>query len=280
MNESRCLLTVLLVVGISSTAPAAEVMFARSNGDFQARAAPGKYSALNILDGNTATVWCSEGSGQNAVIEVLFDEPIYMEKMDISMGNQSSANTFSAYNRIKSLQIFGGVMSHPFDLEDRKGRQTLRFDPAIETDNLMIKLMAGYRGDRSRHTCISDAIFYRGNRALNGPKLKKTIRKARNKLTFLDSWVAGPEMNKTNLLAFGLNDRYRLHYVPLDPTEGSVRKKGAWRLVGGNPEIKVDRKWVPVSVKRDDAGRVLRLKLKGLGLLDGVYIRRSEAPAH
>ena len=277
MNMTRLLVIAAILAGTATPATANDILFARSSGDWKAIQKPGLYSAMNILDGDKRTVWCSDGSGQGATIEIQLSESVTLQKIDISMGNQASSSTFSDYNRVRTLRITGGEMSHPFELEDKVGSQTLHFDPAITTDRLIIKLTAGYRGAKFRHTCISDAIIYKGRRALSDKKMKKKIKKARKKLTFIDAWVSGAELNKTHLLVLGLGDQYRLEFVPLDPTETSVFKKGSWRIKGRNPEIKVDRRWIPVRVRRDDAERVTQMKVVGLDLLDGVYVRRSEA---
>jgi hypothetical protein len=277
MNMTRLLVIAAILAGIGAPAHATDIMFARSSGDWKAAEKPGRYSAMNILDGDKRTVWCSDGSGLGATLEIQLSKPVTLEKMDISMGNQKSPSTFSDYNRVRKLRITGGEMSHPFELEDKVGSQTLHFDPAITTDRLILKLTAGYRGNKVRHTCISDAIIYKGRRALSNKKIKKKIKKARKKMTFIDAWVSGADRNKPRLLVLGLGDQYRLEFVPQDPTEASVFKKGSWRIKGRNPEIKVDRRWIPVRVRRDDADRVQQLKLVGLDLLDGVYMRRSEA---
>jgi len=281
MNPDRTSLsTLVMILGLASWAQAAEVMYARSSGDWKEGAQPGKYSAFNILDGDKTTVWCSAGSGQDAWLEIQLDETVVFDKLTITMGNQSSLAAFRAFNRIKTLHVSGGEMTHPLNLEDKPGSQTLDFDPPIESDRLLIRFKEGYRGTKQRHTCISDAIFYRGRRAITDKKIKKAIRKARPKREFIDAWVSGQALHRTHLLVFGFNDRYRLQYVPHDPEQQGVFKTGAYKLVGGDPQIKIDRNWVPLKVKRDDANRVLKLKIEGQGLLDGVYSRRSDSIGH
>lgn len=278
MQSSKTILTTsLLLASLATPAFAAEVMYARSSGDWKDHSAPGKYSAFNILDGDKKTVWCSEGTGQDAWLEIQFDEPVVLDKLVITMGNQSSLAAFKAFNRIKKMHVSGGDMTVPIELQDKPGPQTVDLDPVIEGDRLLIRFKAGYRGSKQRHTCISDAIFYSGRRALTDKKIKRTIRKARPKREFIDAWVSGPELNRTHLLVFGLNDRYRLQYVPHDPEQQAIRKSGQYKVTGGKPQIKIDRSWVPIKVKRDDAGRVLKIKLEGQGPLDGVYARRSES---
>lgn len=274
------LMTLLLLASMAATATAAEVMYARSSEDWKDQTAPGKYSAFNILDGDKKTVWCSAGTGQDAWLEIQFDEPVVLDKLVITMGNQSSPAAFRAFNRIKKMHVSGGEMTVPVSLEDKPGPQTVELDPVIEGDRLLIRFKAGYRGSKQRHTCISDAIFYAGRRAMTDKKIKKAIRKARSKREFIDAWVSGPELNRTHLLVFGFNDRYRLQYVPLDPEQQAIRKSGQYKVTGGNPQIKIDRTWVPIKVKRDDAGRVLKIKLEGQGQLDGVYSRRSRTVGH
>jgi hypothetical protein len=271
------LLPTLLALWACANQPAraAEVMFAVSDGDWLEDSKPGRYSALNLLDGDKSTVWCSAGTGQDAVIDLQLDESTTIDRLEITMGNQSSPTAFGEYNRIKSVQITGGEMIHPLELDDKPGTQTLRFDPVIESDRVVIRLTAGYRGSKHRHTCVSDAILYAGRSALSGAKLKKAIRKVRGQREFIGGWVSGPELTRTHLLTFGLNNKVRLQFVPLDPTERAIYKKGSFRVKAKRPEVKVDRDWVQLQVKRDDAARLLKLKITGLGGLDGVYSRRA-----
>lgn len=274
------LVIALLLTTAASTATAAEVLYARSNGDWKAQSQPAEYSALNILDGKPETVWCSAGTGQDAWIEIQLDEAVPLDRVMVRMGNQSSPKAFRAFNRIKSLHLVAGDMTHPMQLADSMDEQRQSLDPVAHTDRLLLRLKAGYRGTKVRHSCIADVILYRGRRALNGPKLAKAIRRVGPKRPYLDTWVHGPQLHPTHRLMFGINDRFWLQYVPHDPTAESRRESGPFRIKAGQPEIRVDRNWVALPVKRDDAGRVLKLKVEGLGLLDGIYARRGEYGLH
>jgi hypothetical protein len=265
---------------LAASPASAEMMNASSNDTLQAFSKPGRYSALNLLDGDKSTVWCSAGTGQDSTLVFQFSDDVRIDRVEIAMGNQSSMQAFTAYNRVRSLTVSYQDTSWPMELQDKPGRQTMNFEPSLNTDRVAIRLTAGYRGKQHRHTCISDVIFYSGRKALTGAKLKKSIRKARRSLEFMDTWVSGPQLNRTHLLVFGLDNKVRLQFVPHDPTEDAVRKQGSFRIVRGSPEIKVDRDWVKVLVKRDDAGRVQKLKLQGLGALDGVYVRHSLSYIH
>ncbi len=255
------------------TASAGEVLYARSNGDFQKRSHPGRYSALNILDDDGSTAWCSAGTGKGAEIELVFTEAVRVEKMIMLTGNQRSGDTYESFNRVRQMAVSEGDMIHTVELEDKRGAQTLTFDPALNTDRLVLKLKAGYRGSGQRHTCISDIVFYQGGRALNGKQLKAKVKKSRKVIDFLDTWVSGPDYARDRELVFGVTGTYRFLYIPNDPQETSLRKTGRWRMEGRTPSVKLGNKWVPVRVKRDDAGRVIKLKVEE-GQMAGIYERR------
>lgn len=254
---------------------AGEVFYAKSNGDFQGRSHPGRYSALNILDDDKSTVWCSRGTGKDAELEVVFSEQAHIEKMSVATGNQQSDATFKSFNRVRSMAVSEGDMVHTVELEDKPGSQTLNFDPTLATDRLVLKLKAGYRGSGKRHTCISDIVFYKGGRPLNGKQLKSHLKKHKKNIGFLDTWVSGPEYSRDRELVFGVSGNYRFLYIPNDPQETALRKTGAWRMEGKSPALRVGDKWVPVKVKRDDAGRVIKLKLEE-GKMAGVYVKRKQ----
>jgi hypothetical protein len=263
----------ILWLFVPVTASAGEVLYARSNGDFQKRTHPGRYSALNILDDDTSTVWCSFGTGKGAEIEVVFTEPVRIEKMTVATGNQQSDRTFQSFNRVRRMAVSEGDMMHMVEIEDKQGPQNLSFDPTLNTDRLVLKLRAGYRGSGKRHTCISDIVFYQGGRPLNGKQLRAKVKKGRRVIDFLDTWVSGPDYARDRELIFGVTGAYRFLYIPNDPQETSLRKTGSWRMQGKNPAIRLGGKWIPVKVKRDDAGRVQKLKVEE-GQMAGVYVRR------
>lgn len=278
---TRLLAMVSSLAVFAGSAGAAEVMLARSNGALQASRAPGRYSALNILDGVPSTVWCSRGTGKGAEIEVVFSEKVDIDRIDIATGNQASPGSFAAFSRVRRLAIVVGDrtcgVEHPLDLDDQTGLQTEEVDPAVSTDRLVIRLKAGYRGKGKRHTCIADVIFHQGRRALDGKTLRAEVRKAvKNKrvLSFLDTWVAGPELHRDRELVFGLGGKYRFVYLPSDPVEASVRELGPWRLRKGAPEVRLGRDWVTVRARRDDAGRLIKLKIDE-GKMHGIYSRHG-----
>jgi hypothetical protein len=269
-----CLVEILLFF-IPLSASAGEVLYAKSNGDFQGRGHPGRYSALNILDDDPSTVWCSRGTGKDAEIEVVFSEKVRIEKMSMATGNQKSGATFKSFNRVRRLAVSEGDMVHTVELEDKQGSQTLNFDPTLATDRLVLKLKAGYRGSGERHTCISDIVFFKGSRPLNGKQLKGHVKKCKKVFDFLDTWVSGPDYARDRELVFGVSGTYRFLYIPNDLQETALRKTGAWRMEGKKPAIKEGNKWLPVKVKRDDAGRVIKLKVEE-GKMAGVYVRRRQ----
>ena len=97
--------------------------------------------------------------------------------MTIATGNQSSDKAFQSFSRLRKMDIFEGDMMHSVEVEDKPGIQTLRFDPTLATDRLVLKLKAGFRGKHRRHTCITDIVFYKANRSLNGKHLGAHIKK-------------------------------------------------------------------------------------------------------
>jgi len=270
----------LLGLPVAWPAAAAEVLYARSNGALQAHDRPGRYSALNVLDANPATAWCTAGSGKGAELEVVFSETVHLDRLEIATGNQKSAATFSSFTRVKAMQLRADDMAQAIELRDERGRQTMEFDPSIDTRRLVFRLQSGHRGDSQRHSCISDIVFFAGRRALNGKKLSRHIKRSRRRLPFLDTWVSGPEEGRNRELIFGLQGRFWFSYVPHDPMQESVELKGPWRLQGGVPQLRVKKKWLPLRVKRDDAGRVIRLKVEANERLPssmaGIYSRRRE----
>ena len=279
MNPTMRLGTaLLLILAWAGTGSAGEILYARSDGAFMARDNPAMYTALNVLDGDKTTVWCSAGTGQNAEIEIVFSERTIIDRVDIATGNQIGSDDFKAFGRVKEVQISAGDERHKVRLADRQGLQTTEFDPAVNHERLVLRMTGGYRGKSQRHVCISDVIFYQNKKPLQAKDMGRQIRSHADALPYMDTWVAGPEDMREKELIFGVSGTYRFVWVPSDPDLPTVRILGPWRLGAAGPEVKLDKKdkeWIPVKVKRDDAERVTRLKLE-TGQLQGVYDRRRE----
>ena len=261
----------------ASHASAREVlMYARSNGDWKSYTQPGKYSALNLVDKVRKTPWCSEGTGSAVRIEFQFSGPVAVDRIGVVQGHPSA---FGKYNRVRKMELSDGdMMAQAVELEDRKDFQMVDVEPAVESDRIVIKFLAGYSGSENddRHTCLSDIVLFDGNTPLNGPKLKRYIKKAKANSAVLDTWVSGPEGMKNRRLILGLDGTYRFKFIPSDPVEQPVEKSGAFRLSGRTLKLKNGRKWTSGRVNKDDAGRVLGIEFSGKPF-GGSYIRRANA---
>ncbi|MBW1809356.1 MAG: discoidin domain-containing protein [Deltaproteobacteria bacterium] len=284
MRKTWVLLTVSFILGWSAISVAQELLYARSNSDLKVKKKPGHFSALNLLDGDPRTGWCSAGTGQGAQIEVIFSEKINIDRMLITTGNQSTKNSFKKFSRVREMKVAESDMMHEVELKDITGPQKLNFDPPIDSRSVVFKLKAGFRGTGKRHSCLADIIFYRGKRALNGKKFKVHIRKQKKNLEFIDTWVCGPEYAKNRELIFGVKGIYYFTYVPTDPMEQPVLLKGAWRVKGKQLEIKAKKIWVAIEIRRDDAGVLEQIKVKEVDGVEhglfGVYTRKSGQQAY
>ncbi len=274
---SRRLQLAVLLLLAAAPARAAEVLYARSNGEMEAKKHPGRYSSLNLLDADPATAWCSAGTGRGAKIEFVFDEAFAIDRMDIANGNQSTAENFTSFSRVKSVQIVLPDMSHSIKIKNMGGIQTFNFDPPLQSRQLVLRLTGGYRG-KQRHACISDVIFYQNKKPIGGKQLKEPIQKILPHFAFIDTWVAGPEYTRNRELVLSLHGTFHYLFVPDDPAEPTVKSTGRWRTQGEGLELTLEKKAFPVEVRRDDAGRVLKLRIEeqeGLPQgMDQVYVRR------
>jgi hypothetical protein len=262
VRSRQVCLIVIAIIGLAGASSAAEVFYARSNGSLESGEKPGRYGALNILDDNHATAWCSAGTGEGSRIVIVFSEKVDIDRMDVFTGNQASKKTYAAFSRVREMQLRESEMTHSVRLADKNGSQSLSFDPAISTRRLTLELQAGFRGKSKRHSCISDIIFYSGRRALNGKKLKPFIANSTAFIDFLDTWISGPEYGKNRELVLGIKKTYTFAYVPSDPMEQAVNLKGDFRIKNGALELKVKKSWIPVKVRRDDIGKALKIKIE------------------
>ena len=262
----------IMIMTISNT-QATEIMLARSNGELTSEVG-GQYSTLNLLDGDPKTVWCSAGTGKNARIEIVFSGVAKLKRMDIKIGNQSSAASFPDFNRVRRIKVSSGDLIQHVELHDIPTTQKVWFEPVMETEVLVLTLQAGYRG-QNRHACLSDILVYQGRRRLNGPKLAQAIRSAKKNQQFIDIWLSGSDyQTKTHRLVFGIKNKYMLRYQPLDPDRHTILKNGRWTTEKGFPKIELDHKIFHLKLKRDELGQVHKIKLSGVDHLSGVYQRK------
>jgi hypothetical protein len=261
-----------LLLSTHPSVSASEIFYARSDGDLQAKTHPGRYSALNILDGDRTTVWCSKETGKDSEIEILFSERTSIERMDIAIGNQSGSERFQDFGRVHEMTISEGNMLHSLSFEDKPGVQTLRFDPTLFTDRLLLKMKSGFEGNEEQHVCISDILFYKANKPIPGSLQAQQMQERIAALPLLDTWVSGPEGTRDRELSFGLSGQYRFVFIPALLDERPVKKAGVWRFAGKNAEMEVDGEWINVIIQRDESGRVEQLLLDK-NKLEGTYVR-------
>ncbi len=253
------------------------LMYARSNNDWKSYTQPGKYSALNLVDKVDKTVWCSEGAGGNVRIEVQFSGPVGVDRIGIVQGH---TRAWGKYNRVRKMEVSDGdMMTQMVELEDRKGLQFADLEPAVESDRVIIKFKAAFSGSETddRHTCLADLVFFDGDKALNGTKLKRYLKKAKPNIAVLDTWLSGPEGMKNRQLILGMDGTYRFKFIPSDPMDSPIEKAAAYRVKGKKLKLKISkRKWVTGRIRKDDAGRVLGIEFSSKPFI-GSYIRRIDS---
>jgi hypothetical protein len=259
-----------------ASAAAGEVMYARSNGDLAQYESPGKYDALNVLDGDASTAWCSEGTGQDASLEIQLARRVSIDRLEIAVGLQAGGR-FKAFNRPRMIELVEGDTLHPFELADRPGQQTVEFDPPLNGDRLVLRFRSVHRGE-NRSTCITDLILYRGKQALNGGKLSP-MKGLKERRSLLDAWVTKASQGSRRELILGLSDAYRFVYVPSEDADDEVVKAGVFRLQAGQLQLKDGKEWIPVRLERDDAGRVVTLGIEAEPFA-GHYTRRTPSHQH
>ena len=120
----------------------------------------------NTLDGDPTTAWNSDGKAVGAFARVTltyrFSKPVRLQAIEIYNGFQRPPDKFLNNSRVKRLLVSTDATKQSFELLDRQGGQTLKFDFG-QTDRVVLTIEAVYRDDTTRFKdcAISEVAFFR-----------------------------------------------------------------------------------------------------------------------
>lgn len=253
----RTPLAAALLVAAASAHAVPGVGWIRASGQL-ASDVPGRYSALNLLDGVSSTVWCSRGA--DALSETLsfgFAEPVTLSRVEVTTGNAASDQTFHAFSRVRKLLLRGPDATATVAVEDRPGLQSVQLEKPLRGKVFGVEVLDSYSAeDPLAPVCLADLIPYAGSTALAGPALRRSLVYQPARVELLGLWFGGPEGAPDRTLTFFLDGTWR--YAPEGTTARVKPLAGKWWLKSGQVWLslpghaKVEAR--PKITRRADAG--------------------------
>jgi len=136
----------------------------------------GVYPASNAIDGDNATAWTEgvDGSGVGQWIQVNFEQPVTLNRINVNIGYDSNSDLFEKNNRVKRAAFFfSNGYNFEYTFTDQRGLQNAydasgawRYDASgalsggITTDYVKFIILEVYRGNKYNDTAISEMEFW------------------------------------------------------------------------------------------------------------------------
>ncbi len=122
------------------------------------------YSASNVLDGDTDTVWCEgdSGDGTGETITLSSDSPQAVSGFRIWSGYHESLHLYGINARPHKIRVTAnGEEVVVKELSDAKlVHQEVKFPEPVITDSITIEILSVYDGSKYNDCCISEIRCY------------------------------------------------------------------------------------------------------------------------
>ena len=122
------------------------------------------YSASNVLDGDTDTVWCEgdSGDGTGETITLSSDSPQTVSGFRIWSGYHESLYLYDINARPHKIRVTAnGEEVVVKELNDAKlAHQEVKFPEPVITDSITIEILSVYDGSKYNDCCISEIRCY------------------------------------------------------------------------------------------------------------------------
>lgn len=122
------------------------------------------YSASNVLDGDTDTVWCEgdSGDGTGETITLSSDSPQAVSGFRIWSGYHESLHLYDINARPHKIRVTAnGEEVVVKELNDAKlAHQEVKFPEPVVTDSITIEILSVYDGSKYDDCCISEIKCY------------------------------------------------------------------------------------------------------------------------
>ena len=207
-----------IVVLAALPAFAGPIGYAQATGYYKKESRPTLYQPLNVLDGRDNTAWCSPTADTlNDHLTFGFKGAERIEEVRISTGNNFSEDTWAQFGRAKKVEIKGLKGSKTFELEDKRGTQTITFDPPLEGTRFTLEVLDQHLADDpDSPVCLTDVIFVSQGKPASGPYLGTRLKYDKQVAQVMGTWFAGYDEKPDRFLAFFFDGTFRYSYEPYD----------------------------------------------------------------
>ncbi|MFN7133522.1 MAG: NADase-type glycan-binding domain-containing protein [Myxococcales bacterium] len=245
----------LALLSPTSTLAAGAVGYARASSQLKVESRPTLYQPLNVLDGREISVWCegAEGDGVGQKLVIGFKEEVLVDELQISTGDGKEPSTFAAHHRVKKLVVKEPRSVHRLTLIDERGPQSFKLDPPIRGDRVELEIAEVVKGTGDDDAaCLSDVIFLKDGKPLNGPFLTDKLKYERGRAQLMNTWYAGPKGAPERFLDFYYDGTFHYLYRPFDPEEELMEVRGEYVFDRDVLKLKLpDKGWVTVQTKKE-----------------------------
>lgn len=113
-----------------------------------------------VADGDLATGWWSaDGRLVGEVLELRLDQRVWIEELQLAVGEQSPATPFEALARPIRIRLrFGEDDSVIVELTDQPGVQSVRLEPPRRTDRLRLEILEIAPGARETSVAVAEVV--------------------------------------------------------------------------------------------------------------------------
>lgn len=113
-----------------------------------------------VADGDLATSWWSaDGRLAGEVLELQLDQEVWIEELQLAVGEQSPETPFEALARPTRIRVrFGEDDSVIVELTDQPGVQSVRLEPPRRTDRLRIEILEIAPGARETSVAVAEVV--------------------------------------------------------------------------------------------------------------------------
>lgn len=210
----------LAVIAVFAALPAVAgpIGYAQATGYFKKDSRPTLYQPLNLLDGRDNTAWCSPTADTlNDHLTFGFKGLERIEEVRISTGNNFSADTWAQFGRAKKVELRWVKGSKTIELEDKRGMQSITFDPPIEATRFTLEVLDSHLAeDPDSPVCLTDVIFVASGKPASGTYLGTKLKYDKQTAQVMGTWFAGYDDKPDRFLEFFFDGTFRYSYEPYD----------------------------------------------------------------
>lgn len=117
--------------------------------------------AINLIDGQTKTVWTEsvKGYGEKEWVEITKTLPVTVSKLYITNGDHSSEKSYNDNAKLKEIVLSvgdGKSFTYKFDNFEYGVKEEIKFVKPVVADYILLTIVQAEPGDLFKNTCISE----------------------------------------------------------------------------------------------------------------------------